>query len=129
MTTALVWWVAVLGITWGLVVAVRAWRWSPDQGDPSQLRTRDRGARLALLPVVVLLGVVALGSFGLLGWSMTPPGWARVREALPLLAVCALTGLGVVGCLRTTAGRRVRSWWLLAGLLPAAAGAAKVLGA
>ncbi len=112
----------------GLVVAVRAWRWSPDQGDPSQLRTRDRGARLAL-PVAVLLGVVALGSFGLLGWSMTPPGWARVHEALPLLAVCALTGLGVVGCLRTMAGRRVRSWWLLAGLLPAAAGAAKVLGA
>jgi hypothetical protein len=129
VTTALIWWVAVLGITGGLVVAVRAWRWSAEQGDPSELRSREHGARLALLPVVVLLGVVALGSLGLLGWSMTPPGWGRVREGLPLLAVGALAGLGVVASLRTMAGHRVRSWWLLAGLLPAVAGAAKVLGA
>ena len=80
MTTALIWWIAVLGITGGLVVAVRAWRWSPGQGDPSGLQIRDRGARPALLPVV-------------------------------------------------SSSRSSRSWWLLAGLLPAVAGAAKVLGA
>lgn len=129
MTTALIWWLAVLGITWGLVVGVRAWRWSPDQADPSELRTRDRGARLALLPVVVLLLFAMLLSLSLLGWSMTPPGWARVGEALPILAFCAVTGLGVIACLRTMAGRPVRSWWLLVGVVPAVAGAVNLLGA
>jgi hypothetical protein len=129
VTTALMWWIAVLGIAWGLVVAVRAWRWSPDQDDASELRSRDRGARLALLPVAVLLAFALLLSLSLLGWSGIPPGWSRFREALPILAVCALTGIGVVACLRTMAGRGIRSWWLLAGLLPAVAGAAMAVGA
>ena len=128
MTTALIWWIAVLGITGGLVV-VRAWRWSPDQDDPSELRTRDRGTRLALLPVVVLLVLIALGSLVFLGWISDPPGWARLAAGLPLLAICALAGLGLAACLRTMGGRRVPSWWLLAGLLPAATGAALALGA
>ena len=129
MTTALLWWVGVLALTWGLVAAVRARSWSPAQADPSELRTRDLGARLALLPVVVLLGLAALVAFSFLGWSTGAPGWARFRAAMPILAVCAVTGLGLAACLRTMAGRRVRSWWLLAGLLPAVAGAAMVLGA
>jgi hypothetical protein len=129
VTPALLWWLAVLGITWGLVVVVRSWHWSPAQDDPSELRTRGRGARLALLPAAVLLGLAVFASFIFLGWSASPPGWERVRESLPILAVCALAGLGAVACLVTMAGRRVRSWWLLAGLLPALAGAAAQLGA
>ena len=129
MTAALLWWIAVLAITWGLVTAVRSRRWSPEQGDPSELRTRDLGARLALLPVVVLLVLVAFVSLVFLGWSSSPPGWGRVRESLPLLAVSAVAGLGVVACGVTMAGRRVGSWWLLVGLLPALAGAAVLLGA
>jgi hypothetical protein len=127
-TAALIWWIAVLGTTWGLVVMVRAWRWSPGQDDPSELRSRHLGARLALLPVGVLLALALLLSLSLLGWSLTPPGWSRFRETLPILAACALTGVGVVACLRTMAGRGIRSWWLLAGLLPAVAGAALALG-
>jgi hypothetical protein len=50
-------------------------------------------------------------------------------SALPILAVRAATGLGVAACLRTMAGRRVRSWWLLAGLVPAGWAAAAVLDA
>jgi hypothetical protein len=129
MTTALLWWLGVLALACGLVVTVRAWPWSPAQDDPSELRTRDRGARLALLPVVVLLVLAMLVSLSFLGWSTAPPGSARFREALPILAVCAAMGLGVASCLRTMAGRRVRSWWLLTGLLPAAGGAAILLGA
>ena len=129
MTTALIWWIAVLGITGGLVVIVRAWPWSPDQDDPSELRTRDRGARLALLPVAVLLAFATLLLWSLLGWSVSPPGWPRLREALPILGVCALTGVGMVACLRSMAGRRARSWWLLTGLLPTVAGAGIALGA
>jgi hypothetical protein len=128
VTTALIWWVAVLGITWGLVV-VRSWRWSPAQDDPSELRSRGLGARLALLPFAVLLAGASLFSLGLLGWSTQPTGWSRFLEALPILAVCATTGLGVAACLRTMAGRRVRSWWLLTGVLPALGGAVVVLGA
>ena len=97
MTTALIWWIAVLGITGGLVV--------------------------------VLLVLIALGSLLFLGWISDPPGWVRLAAALPLLAMCALAGLGLAACLRTMAGRRVRSWWLLAGLAPAATGAALALGA
>jgi hypothetical protein len=129
VTTALLWWIAVLAITWGLVTAVRSRRWSPDQDDPSELRTRGLGARLALLPGVVLLVLAVLLSLSFLGWSTVPPGWVRVRQTLPILAVCALTGLGAVACLLTMAGRQVRSWWLLAGLLPALGGAAVLLGA
>ena len=128
MTTALLWWVAVLGITWGLVVVVRSWRWSPAQDDPSELRTRDLAARLALLPVVVLLVLMALVSLLLLGWSSSPTGWRRALESLPLLTVCAATGGGAVAGVRTIAGRRVGSWWLV-GLLPALAGAAVQFGA
>jgi hypothetical protein len=43
--------------------------------------------------------------------------------------VCGATGISLSACLLTMAGRRVRSWWLLAGLLPAVVGAALVLGA
>jgi hypothetical protein len=129
MTTALLWWLGVLVLTYGLVVAVRSWPWSPAQDDPSELRTRSRGARLALLPVAVLLVLAMLAALSFLGWSTGPSGWARLREALPILAVCAALGLGVASCLLTMAGRRVRSWWLLAGLLPAAGGVAVLLGA
>jgi hypothetical protein len=128
VTTALIGWIAVLGATGGLVVLARAWRWSPEQHDPSELRRRDRGARLALLPVVLLLGFATLVSWSLLDWSLTEPAWPRFRDALPLLAACALTGLGVATCVRTMAGLRIRSWWLLGGLLPAVAGVARVLG-
>jgi hypothetical protein len=128
VTTALLWWAALLGITWGVVAAVRSRRWSADQDDPSELRTRDLGARLALLPVVVLLALVAFVSFTFLGWTSSPPGWARVRESLPALGVVALTGLGAVACVLTIAGRRVRSWWLVSGLLPALVGTAALLG-
>jgi hypothetical protein len=128
MTTALLWWLGVLALTCGLV-AVRSWPWSPAQDDPSELRTRSRGARLALLPVAVLLVLAMLVAVSFLGWSTAPPGWARLREALPVLAVCAALGLGVASCLLTMAGRRVRSWWLLTGLLPAAGGVAVLLGA
>ena len=129
MTAALGMWLGVLALTWGAVALVRSRRWSPDQADPSELRTRDLAARLALLPVVVLLVLVAFGSFVFLGGSASPPGWARVVETLPLLMVCAVTCSGVVACVLTMAGRRVRSWWLLIGLLPAAVGAFTLLGA
>ncbi len=128
MSTALLWWIAVLAITQGLVVAVRAWRWSPEQHDPSRLRTRDLAPRLVLLPVVVLLALASFLSFAMLGWSTEPPGRTRVVESLPLLGACAVTGLGVVACVRTMAGRRVRSWWLTAGLLPALGETAMLLG-
>ena len=68
-------------------------------------------------------------SFVFLGWSSAPPGWGRVRESLPVLAVCALTTLGSVACVLTMAGRRVRSWWLSMCLLPVAVGASLLLGA
>jgi hypothetical protein len=126
VTAALLWWIAVLAITWGLVTFVRARRWSPEQDDPSELRTRDVGARLALLPVVVLLVLAVLVSLLLLGWSSSPTGWRRALESLPILAVCAATGVGAVAGVLTIAGRRVGSWWLV-GLLPALAGAAVVL--
>jgi hypothetical protein len=129
MTWALVWWMGLLALTWGLVVLVRAWSWSPDQDDASELRSRGLGARMALLPIVVLLVLAALVSLSLLGWSARPPGWARFREALPILAVGAATGLGVAACLLTMVGHRVRSWWLLTGLIPAGWAAALVLGA
>jgi hypothetical protein len=129
VTTALLWWTALLAITWGLVAGARAWRWSPEQADPSELRTRDRAARLALLPVVVLLALALLFSLSLLGWSSEPAGFRRLLETLPILAVCAVFGLGVAASVRTVAGRRLRSWWLLTGLLPAACGAAVMLAA
>ncbi len=81
-----------------------------------------------LLPVVALLVLASFLSFALLGWSTDPPGWVRVADSLPLLGTCAVTGLGVVACVRTVAGRRVRSWWLAAGLLPALGGTAMLLG-
>jgi hypothetical protein len=129
LTTALLWWFAVLGSTWGLVVAVRAWRWSPEQHDPSELRTRHLAARLALLPVLVLLALAWFLSSVLLGWSTEPPGWTRVLESLPLLGSSALAGLGAVACVRAMVGLRLRSWWLLAGLLPAVGRAAMLFGA
>ena len=129
MTTALIWAPAVLGMTWGFVVFVRAWRWFPDQDDPSELRARDRGARLTLLPAVVLLAPAMLVSLSFLGWSSAPAGWTRFGGALPIPAFCALTGLGLVASLRTMAGRRASSWWLRAGLVPAVAGVASTLGA
>ena len=129
MTTALVWWAGVLALTGGLVAAARAWRWAPEQHDPSELRTRHLGARLALLPVVVLLALTSLLSIVFLGWSSTPTGWARLGQSLPLLATGAVTGVAAVVGVRTIAGRRARSWWSLTGLLPAVAGAVTVLGA
>ena len=129
MTSALGIWLGVMALTGGAVAVVRSRRWSPDQADPSGLRTRDLAARLALLPVAVLLALVALGSLLFLGWSSSPPGWARILETLPLLAVCAVTCTSVVACVLTMAGRRVRSWWLLLGPLPAVAGAFTLLGA
>ena len=127
MTTALLWWVGVLAVT-GTVVAVRWRRWSSEQADPSELRTRDRGARLALLPVLVLCVLALLLALFFLAWTSAPAGWPRLVEALPVLAVCAVSGLGTVACLRTMAGRRASSWWLVPGLLPAATGAAAMLG-
>jgi hypothetical protein len=128
VTSALVWWIAVLALPYGLVAVVRARSWSPAQDDPSELRTRNLAARLTLLPVVLLLLLAALGSLSLLGWSALSPGRDRFRDALPLLAVCAATGLGASAGLLTMVGRRVRSWWLLTGLLPAVAGTAMLLG-
>jgi hypothetical protein len=129
VTTALLWWAGVMALTGGLVVGVRAWPWSADQADPSELRTRHLGARLALLPVVVLLALTCFLSIVFLGWSSAPTGWARLGQSLPLLATGAVTGVCVVVCIRTIAGRRARSWWSLTGLLPAVAGAVTVLGA
>lgn len=129
MTTALVWWLGILAATYALVVAVRAWRWSPDQADPSELRTRTRAARLVLLPILVLLALALLVALSFLGWISAPAGWPRLAEALPLLAMCAVLGLGAASCVLAMAGRRTRSWWLLAGLLPAAVAAALMLGA
>ena len=59
MTSALVAWLGILVLTSGAVTLARARRWSPDQDDPSGLRTRHLGARLALLPVVGLLPALA----------------------------------------------------------------------
>jgi hypothetical protein len=128
VTTALLWWGGVLALTGALVLAVRAWPWSPAQADPSELRTRKLAGRLALLPVAVLLALVTFWSIVMLGWASEPTGWGRVRGAWPLLAVGAVSGPGVVACLLTMAGRRVRSGWLVVGVLPAVGGVASLLG-
>ena len=129
MTTAFVWWAGIMALTWGLVVAARSWRWWPLREDTSGQRPRDLAARAALLPVVVLLGWMTHGAFVALEWTSGVPDPERFLAALPSVVICAVMGLGVACCVRIMAGRRVRSWWLLTGFLPALVGAWLVLGA
>ena len=73
---------------------------------------------LVAVAVVIVAFWYASVLAGLIGWSLEPKGWDRVRDGLSTLAMSWAIATAGIAVARAVAGHPARSWWLILGLLP-----------